>query len=163
MNPILPTDLDAAKVLNSFSAAVPVSDDAVDAIVRRNEAIDRDPRALADLEKTRVVNALRRALEKRHESQSSFALRWKKSRQYVSRIFGADEKTNFTIETIMEAAVLLDRRLTVQIHGVDQEVVVRTKYAARVPAVPAAALAEETLPAPTLADAVNLHEDPLAA
>jgi transcriptional regulator with XRE-family HTH domain len=161
MNQTPPTDREVASLLKSFESATHVTAAGIDMIMHRNQAIDRDPKLLANIEKTRVVNALRRALEKRHESQSSFAQRWNKTRQYVSRIFNIEEKTNFTIETIMEAAVLLDRRLTVQIHGVDQEVVVRTKYAARPPL--SSNLATETQSAPTLADGANLDEHPLAA
>jgi len=110
-----------------FAAAPDVSAEEIQKIAAANSELDSNPEFLANLQKAYVASALRRALEKRHETLSSFASRWNKTRQYVSRIFGADHQTNFTIETITQAAFLLGLRVTVQVHRPDQRVIVRSR------------------------------------
>lgn len=118
-------------VLSAFSASSPVTPAQEQQLAADNQALDQKPEFLADLQKAYVVSALRQTLERRQENQSAFAKRWGKTRQYVSRIFNLDSKTNFTIDTVTEAALLLGMRVTVQIHRPDQEVVVRSRASLR--------------------------------
>lgn len=126
------TDLPSVvNVLGAFSAAGTVTPAQIQQLAESNQALEQNPRFLADLQKANVVTALRQALEKRTENQSAFAQRWGKTRQYVSRIFNLDTHTNFTIDTVTEAALLLGMRVTVQIHRPEQEVVLRSRTSAR--------------------------------
>jgi predicted XRE-type DNA-binding protein len=125
------TQSNVASVLGAFSAAGAVTPAEAQQLAAINQALEQNPTFLADLQKANVVTALRHALEKRTENQSAFAQRWGKTRQYVSRIFNLDSRTNFTIDTITEAAVLLGMRATVQIHRPDQEVVLRSRSSIR--------------------------------
>jgi hypothetical protein len=127
-----PTDLPSLEsVLGAFSAITPVTPAQAEQLAVSNRALDQSPKFLADLQKSNVVTALRHALEKSHENQSAFAKRWGKTRQYVSRIFNLDARTNFTIDTVTEAALLLGMRVTVQIHRPEQEVVLRSRASVR--------------------------------
>lgn len=117
------------EVLELISSTPEVTAAQAARIAEKNASFDGDAAFLGDLQKARVASGLRRALEKKGESISSFAVRWNKTKQYVSRILNLDQKTNFTIETITQAATLLDLRVTVQIHRPDQEVVVRRRRA----------------------------------
>lgn len=65
--------------------------------------------------KVMICRVIRAELRAREESQSAFAKRWGKSRQYVSRILNDKTAPNFTLETIGEAAALLGRNLSVTI------------------------------------------------
>lgn len=91
-----------------------------------NIQLESESAFLADIQKAKVVVALRGELDSRGESLSSLATRWGKTRQYVSRIFDVNERTNFTIETIVEAADLLGLRVTVQVHRPNQQVVLKS-------------------------------------
>jgi len=118
-------------VLGAFAAAAHVTPAQEQQLADSNRALDQSPKFSADLQKANVVTALRQALDKRHENQSAFAKRWGKTRQYVSRIFNLDVRTNFTIDTIAEAAQLLGMRVTVKIHRPEQEVMLRSRTSAR--------------------------------
>lgn len=126
------TDLPSLEsVLAAFAAAGPLSPAQMEQLAANNMALDQSPKFLADLQKANVVTALRQAMDRRHENQSAFAKRWGKTRQYVSRIFNLDVQTNFTIDTIAEAAQLLGMRVTVKIHRPEQEVMLRSRASAR--------------------------------
>jgi AraC-like DNA-binding protein len=126
------TDLPSVEsLLGAFAAAAPVTPAQEQQLAASNRALDQSPKFSADLQKANVVTALRQALDKRHENQSAFAKRWGKTRQYVSRIFNHDVHTNFTIDTVTEAAHLLGMRVTVKIHRPEQEVILRSRTAAR--------------------------------
>lgn len=127
-----PTKLPSIEsVLGAFSASSPVTPAQEQQLAASNQALDQKPEFLADLQKAYVVSALRQSLDRRQENQSAFAKRWGKTRQYVSRIFNLDSRTNFTIDTITEAALLLGMRVTMQIHRPDQEVVLRSRASLR--------------------------------
>ena len=119
--PYIPDD-----ILKAFEEAPEITAAGIERLAKANRELDEDPVFLADLQKAMVVSQLRQALNDRDESQSAFASRWGKSRQYVSKFF-SDKLKNFTIDTITQAAVKLGLRVTVKVHRVDQEVFVKAR------------------------------------
>jgi hypothetical protein len=117
--------------LDAFASTPNVTEGDVARIGEVNVNLDSDPKFLADLQKAKVAQVLRKALDKRGETISSFATRWQKTKQYVSKILNLDQRTNFTIETITQAAVLLNLRVSIQIHRPEQEVIVRSVRSCR--------------------------------
>jgi len=66
--------------------------------------LDSDPAFQAEYLKGLFIEKMFEALEDRHETQSEFARRWGKTRQYVSKLFHESKRVNFTIETLCDMA-----------------------------------------------------------
>jgi len=118
------------QVLKDFYTASPIDATEVRAMADAVRDIQDDPMFLADLQKAQIAVGLRHALESLGETQSSFAHRWGKSRQYVSKFFDDENPTNYTIETIVMAASLLKIGATFKLHRLDEVVCVKKRHVA---------------------------------
>lgn len=78
---------------------------------KAGERLESDPAFQADLLKSLYVENVMEAMSDKKVSQSDLARRWGKSRQYLHKLLNEDKRINFTIETMVELAMLLDRRL----------------------------------------------------
>lgn len=78
---------------------------------KAGERLENDPAFQADFMKSQYVENVMQAMSEKGISQSDLARRWGKSRQYLHKLLNEDKRINFTIETMVEVAMLLDRRL----------------------------------------------------
>jgi transcriptional regulator with XRE-family HTH domain len=128
-----PLSSDLPEDLRTHLAAVPaVTADNLEELRDAAKQLDNDPAFQAEYLKSLFVEKLLAALGERNENQNQLALRWGKSRQYVSKLFNEDKRVNFTIETMAELAHLLGRRLEIQVlspgescHVVHSQTIVR--------------------------------------
>lgn len=77
--------------------------------------LDADPGFQADYWKGHFVSAVLDGMEKRALTQSELARRWGKTRQYLNKILDEDGRVNFTIETMVELAMLVGKRLRLEL------------------------------------------------
>lgn len=75
------------------------------------EGLERDPAFQADCMKSLYVENVMQAMAEKGVSQSELARRWGKSRQYLHKLLNEDKRINFTIETMVELAMLLGQRM----------------------------------------------------
>ncbi len=109
-------DLDLSDSLKEYLAQIPpVSDADREALSAAGKRLENDPEFQADVLKSMYVEQILEALEVSGETQSQLALRWGKSRQYVSKLFNESRRVNFTIETMTTLAHLVGRRLEIRV------------------------------------------------
>lgn len=84
------------------------------------ERLENDPAFQADFMKSQYVENVMQAMAEKGISQSELARRWGKSRQYLHKLLNEDKRINFTIETMVELVMLLDRRLEMHILKKDE-------------------------------------------
>jgi transcriptional regulator with XRE-family HTH domain len=80
-------------------------------LAKAANALDSDPAFQADYLKGMFVEQIQQAMAAEGISQSELARRWGKSRQYLSRVLSEDGRINFTIDTMVELACLVGRKL----------------------------------------------------
>jgi transcriptional regulator with XRE-family HTH domain len=101
-----------AKTKVDLERALPI-EEAKRVLAAINLDLENDPKFMADVSKSQVINDLLGALEESKMSQSALARVLKKSRQYVSQLL--NEKVNLTIGTLSHLSCALGRRLVVRI------------------------------------------------
>lgn len=79
--------------------------------------LDKDKDFLSHYLKARFVEDICEAMKEEHLSRSELARRLGKSRQYVSRIL--NESANFTLETVVEISMALNRKVTLRLRKED--------------------------------------------
>jgi DNA-binding Xre family transcriptional regulator len=100
------------EILREYLSKVPkVTEETLQSLKAAGERLDSDPAFQADLLKSLYVENVMEAMADKKVSQSDLARRWGKSRQYLHKLLNEDKRINFTIETMVELAMLLDRRL----------------------------------------------------
>jgi ribosome-binding protein aMBF1 (putative translation factor) len=87
---------------------------------KAGERLENDPVFQADFMKSQYVENVMQAMSEKGISQSDLARRWGKSRQYLHKLLNEDKRINFTIETMVEVAMLLDRRLEMHLLKKDE-------------------------------------------
>ncbi len=76
---------------------------------------ERDSEYQSSFVKGDFVNAILSAMHSQGVSQTELASRWGKSKQYLSRILDEENGVNFTVETMVDLALNLDRRIRVEV------------------------------------------------
>ena len=111
-----PLSADLPAEIREYLKAVPaLSPEELEELRQAGEALDRDPAFRADYLKSLFVEKMLEAMAELGQSQSDLARRWKRSRQYISKLFNEDKRVNFTIETLCNMAHLLNRRVDIQV------------------------------------------------
>lgn len=111
-----PLSADIPPELRDYLASVPpVSKLELDELRKAAAELDRDPKFQADYLKGLFVNLILEAMAEQNISASELARRWNRSRQYLHKLLNEDQRVNFTIETMVELALLLDRRVHLQV------------------------------------------------
>jgi transcriptional regulator with XRE-family HTH domain len=87
---------------------------------KAGERLESDPAFQADFMKSLYVENVMQAMAEKGVSQSDLARRWGKSRQYLHKLLNEDKRINFTIETMVELAMLLNRRLEMHLLKKDE-------------------------------------------
>ena len=83
-------------------------------------ALDDDPQFRSDYLKGVFVESVLEVIDEAHMTQSDLARLWGKSRQYLSKILSEDQRVNFTLETMVELAHLMGRRLELHVFRKDE-------------------------------------------
>lgn len=123
----LPDDL-----LALFQGARKLTQANLDKLAKATEELDQDPSFRAEYLKGLFVEHIQEAMEQKGISQSELARRWGKSRQYLSRVLSEDRRVNFTIETMVELAGLVGRKIEVHMLNPDENThVLRCKVTPR--------------------------------
>jgi transcriptional regulator with XRE-family HTH domain len=78
------------------------------------EELAANPGFQAESLKSLFIEKVLLAMEEKGISKSELAKRWKKSRQYISKLLHEDRSVNFTIETMAELAHQLGLRIEIQ-------------------------------------------------
>lgn len=87
---------------------------------------DNDPEFVANFAKGQVTEDILAVMEMEKINQSQLAERLGKSRQYVSRIL--NETANFTIDSLAEIAIALNRKIEVRMIGKTQHIFITDNY-----------------------------------
>ncbi|MGA3172202.1 MAG: helix-turn-helix transcriptional regulator [Chthoniobacteraceae bacterium] len=100
----------------SLLAATPKVTDAVRARMREAaRELDADPEFQAEYVKGLFVNTILEAMKEQNLTPSDVARKWGHSRQYLHKLLDEDKQVNFTIETMVELAMILGRRVEVHL------------------------------------------------
>ncbi len=78
-------------------------------------SFDDNPAFQADYYKGLFVNSVLDGMAKHSLSQSEVSRRWGKTRQYLHRILDESAKVNFTIETMVELAMVVGKRFKLEL------------------------------------------------
>src|SRR4029077_1960435 len=106
-----PSNTHTPEKLREYLNTIPaVADEDLDQLRAAAAELDSDPAFQADYLKSLFVEKMLEAMKERGENQTQLALRWGKSRQYVSKLFNEDRRVNFTLETMSSLAQLLGCR-----------------------------------------------------
>jgi hypothetical protein len=108
--PSLPEDLRA------YLDSVPyVSPEEVRTLEKAARALDDDPAFQADYYKGLFVNGVLDGMTRHALTPTEVSRRLGKSRQYVHRILDESKKVNFTIETMVELAMVAGKRIKLEL------------------------------------------------
>lgn len=72
--------------------------------------LETDTEFQSEVVKGLFVNQMLEAMEEQKLSVSEVARKWGRSRQYLHKLLNEDKRVNFTIETMVELAMVLKRR-----------------------------------------------------
>jgi len=112
------------------------------------EELDHDSGFQEDFIKGHFVNSMLEAMGDEGLSQSEVARKWGRSRQYLHKLLNEDKRVNFTVETMVELAMLLKRRLELHVFKECEAAHVLRCVVSPPPAVPESAMfpRRETFP-----------------
>ncbi len=79
------------------------------------KALETDTEFQADYIKGLFVNFMLEAMDEEKLTQSEVARKWGRSRQYLHKLLNEDKRVNFTVETMVELAMLLGRRIEMRV------------------------------------------------
>jgi plasmid maintenance system antidote protein VapI len=79
--------------------------------------LDNDPQFMASVLKSKFVNEVYVGMEECGLNKNMLAQKWGKTRQYLSRVLNEGKRVNFTIETMVELANLLGKRVVLNVVG----------------------------------------------
>jgi len=98
--------------LDELLKDVPLTQDLdLEALAEAGRVLDQDPEYVADYLKGLFVSEIYNAMDEQGINANQLAQRWGKSRQYLSKILNEDRRVNFTIDTIVDLMMQLDRRV----------------------------------------------------
>ena len=80
---------------------------------KANEGLQNAPSFLAEVEKGLFIEHMLEAMEASGQTKNELARKWGKTKQYISKLLHESKRVNFTIETMVELAHLLGRRLKI--------------------------------------------------
>lgn len=107
---------DLPEILRDYLATVPPVTEAMRKDLRAAaKALDHDPKFQAEYIKGLFVNFMFEAMNDEKLSQSEVARKWGRSRQYLHKLLNEDKRVNFTVETMVELAMLLGRRIEMNV------------------------------------------------
>lgn len=104
------------EVLREYLAKVPPVTDAARARLRAAaKELDDDANFQAEYIKGLFVNFMLEAMDEEKLTQSEVARKWGRSRQYLHKLLNEDKRVNFTVDTMVELAMLLGRRIEMHV------------------------------------------------
>jgi transcriptional regulator with XRE-family HTH domain len=107
---------DIPEILREYLATVPPVTEAMRADLRAAaKELDHDPKFQAEYIKGLFVNFMLEAMNEEKLSQSEVARKWGRSRQYLHKLLNEDKRVNFTVDTMVELAMLLGRRIEMHV------------------------------------------------
>ena len=86
------------------------------------EDLENDPEFQAGCLKGHFVTAILDAMHVCNVSKSQLASQWGRTRQYLSKILNESNRANFTIDTMVELAMLLNRRLKIEVVEIEANI-----------------------------------------
>lgn len=98
-----------------------VSDDAWKNLNKAAERLDQDPNYQADLIVSKYVAAISAAIQARNINQSLLAKMWGETRQYLSSLLSETRRSNFTVHTMVQLAMLLGKRLKLEVEDAESQ------------------------------------------
>jgi len=102
--------------LDAMFASAPVLDHSeLEKLEQASEALEKDPKFLADYTKGLLVEDILRGMEVNGLNQKTLAEKLGKSRQYVNKILKEERRANFTVDTLAELSTALDLKLSMRL------------------------------------------------
>lgn len=111
MNTVTVSEKDARWLEELLKDVPPTSELDLESYAAASHALDEDPAYVADVLKSQFVVEVCNAMQEQGIKANQLAGKWGKSRQYLSKILKEDKRVNFTIGTMVELLMQLDRRL----------------------------------------------------
>jgi hypothetical protein len=109
------------EILRAYLAKVPPVTEAARARLRAAaKELETDSEFQADYIKGLFVNFMIEAINEEKLTQSEVAHKWGRSRQYLNKLLNEDKRVNFTVETMVELALLLGRRIEMHVFKKDE-------------------------------------------
>jgi len=94
-----------------LDATPPLDELDLEGLAKATRELENDPEHIADYLKGWFVAEIWGAMYEQGITASKLANKWGKSRQYLSKILNEDRRVNFTIDSMVEIMMLLDRRV----------------------------------------------------
>src|SRR5205823_3222156 len=82
--------------------------------------LDWDADFQADVLVSKYVLAISAAMQERGIRQSVLAKMWGKTRQYLNKLLNEDRRVNFTVHTMVKLAMLLKRRIRIEVEEIEE-------------------------------------------
>ncbi|PTX94741.1 hypothetical protein DB346_22270 [Verrucomicrobia bacterium LW23] len=93
----------------------PITDAERNELAKNIVALNKDVDYCAKCLKSHFIEGIVQAMKQQRISKAELARRWKKTRQYVSSLFAESKHANFTIETMVELCMLLNKKLLLEV------------------------------------------------
>lgn len=120
---------ETAEWLEDIFKDVPLTSELdLEEMAKASRDLDNDPKYVADYLKGHFVNDIYNAMHEQGINANQLAKKWGKSRQYLSKILNEDARVNFTIDSMVELMMQLDRRVELHFpHKNEHTVVIRSQ------------------------------------
>ena len=113
---------DEAADLRALLDETPATADVVAQLQAASTDLDSDPEFVAGYLKAQFVESILQVMEVHGLNKNSLAKKLGKSRQYIGRIL--NEKSNFTIESMVEISCALGMQLTLRMHDPQERIAI---------------------------------------
>lgn len=99
------------ELLELIGGSTPVDELDLESLAKSIRELDNDPSFVSDKLKGAFISEIFNGMHETGINASQLAKKWGKTRQYVSKLLKEDKRVNFTIDTVVEVMMLLDRRV----------------------------------------------------